>query len=170
MRIRLTSVAVCTALAAVALLAGLELRTPSIAAPAATPAPPPDTAALRAQYEKWRTDFKTWGKFAPVGQETSGTTRLITPEKVAAAQKLVKTGIVVSLAHAEPQVVAADVNAAGLFHRTTNQITDGGTTDNYSVSYHGQTIAHIDSWCHFFENGMMYNGVPVKGNLDPEHG
>jgi len=49
-------------------------------------------------------------------------------------------------------------------------ITDGGTTDNYQVSYHGQTVAHIDTWCHFFENGMMYNGVPVKDNITNEKG
>ena len=79
-------------------------------------------------------------------------------------------GIVVSLAHAEPQEAAADVAPAGVFHRTTNAITDGGTTDNYQVSYHGQTVAHIDTWCHFFENGQMYNGVPVQGNLNAEKG
>jgi hypothetical protein len=131
---------------------------------------PADTAALRAQYEQWRKDFKTWGKFAPVGQETSGTSSLITPQKVQSAMKLVKSGIVVSLAHAEPQEVAADVGAGGIFHRVTNGITDGGTTDNYQVSFHGQTVAHIDSWCHFFENGQMYNGVPVKDNLSAEAG
>src|SRR6185437_5623750 len=54
MPIRLTSVAICTALSVAGLLAGLELRTPSVAAPAEqTKAPPPDTAVLRAQYEKW---------------------------------------------------------------------------------------------------------------------
>jgi kynurenine formamidase len=84
--------------------------------------------------------------------------------------KLVKNGIVVSLAHAEPQAVAADVAAAGIFHRVTNTITDGGTTDNYQVSYHGQTVAHIDTWCHFFENGEMYNGIPVKENVTNESG
>ena len=40
---------------------------------------PPDTAALRTQYEQWRTEFKTWGRWAPVGQESKGTTNLITP-------------------------------------------------------------------------------------------
>ncbi len=95
---------------------------------------------------------------------------MITPQKVQNALKLVKNGIVVSLAHAEPQVVAADVGAAGIFHRVTNGITEGGTTDNYQVSFHGQTVAHIDSWCHFFENGLMYNGVPVKDNLSAETG
>jgi len=76
----------------------------------------------------------------------------------------------VSLAPPVPQVAAADVNQNGLFRRTTNNITDGGTTDNYQVSYHGQTVAHMDTWCHFFENGLMYNGVPVKDNITPEAG
>src|ERR1700710_3047246 len=122
MRNNLTSMAICVGLG-VALIGGLALGLQASAATAGPPAPP-DTAALRAQYEKWRTEFKTWGKFAPIGQESKGTTALITPEKVAAALKLVKNGIVVSLAHAEPQTVEADVNAAGIFHRVTNQITD----------------------------------------------
>ena len=104
-----------------------------------------------------------------MGQESKGTTNLITPEKVASAMRLARDGIVVSLAHAEPQTVAANIGTPGIFHRVTNN-PDGGTTDNYQVSYHGQTIAHIDTWCHFFENGMMYNGVPVKDNLNSESG
>jgi kynurenine formamidase len=28
----------------------------------------------------------------------------------------------------------------------------------------------MDTWCHFFENGTMYNGVPVQGNVTPEAG
>jgi hypothetical protein len=158
MRARLVSIAMCGVVVA-ALVAGLELQTHSEAAPAAQPVSavaPPDTAALRAQYEKWRTEFKTWGKWAPVGQESKGTTSLITAEKVASAMKLIRNGIVVSLAHAVPHGPAADVNPNGVFKRTTNAITDGGTTDNYQVNYHGQTIAHIDTWCHFFENGQMY--------------
>jgi hypothetical protein len=55
----------------------------------------------------------------------------------------------------------------GLFHRTTLGITDGGTTDNYQISFHGQTVAHVDSWCHFFENGQMYAACRAE-NLNPE--
>jgi hypothetical protein len=143
MRKTLTAAALCTAVALAALTV-VVVHSPGHAAVAAPP-PPPGTQALRAQYERWRTEFKTWGKWAPVGQESAGTTNLITPEKVAAAMRLVKSGIVISLAHAEPQTVA-DVNESGIFHRVTNTITDGGTTDNYSVSYHGQTVAHIDTW------------------------
>src|SRR5437667_2031462 len=36
--------------------------------------------------------------------------------------------------------------------------------------YHGQTVAHIDTWCHFFVDGQMYNGTPVKDNITPETG
>jgi len=162
---RLHMIAICIGLS----LAALAAQAP---APQQAPAgpPPADTAMLRQQYEQWRKDFKTWGKWAPIGQESKGTTSLITPEKVQSAMKLVKSGIVVSLAHAEPQEVAADVGAAGLFHRTTLGITEGGTTDNYQISFHGQTVAHIDSGCHFFENGQMYNGVPVKDNVTNESG
>lgn len=168
---RLASLAGCVLLVVAGLFVGGPRATAQApAAPQATPPPPADTAALRAQYEQWRKDFKTWGKWAPEGQESKGTSALITAQKVQAALKLVKSGIAVSMAANEPQTVAADVGAAGLFRRTTNNITEGGTADNYQVSYHGLTVAHIDSWCHFFENGMMYNGVPVKGNLAPETG
>src|ERR1700686_1906959 len=173
MRNRPAAVAVGTGLVVVGLLGGMEMRARGQAGPAAqeaAPIAPMDTAVLRAQYEQWRTQFKTWGRWAPVGQESKGTTNLITPEKVASAMRLAKDGIVGSLAHTEPQAVAADVAAAAVFHRVTNGITDGGTTDNYQVSYHGQAVAHIDSWCHFFENGQMYNGVPVKDNLSAETG
>ncbi|HEY3157324.1 MAG TPA: cyclase family protein [Vicinamibacterales bacterium] len=170
---RLTAIAIFTGLMLAALAGGFSLAAQGQGAPAQAPPagpPPPDTAALRQQYEQWRKDFKTWGKWAPIGQESKGTTSLITPEKVQNAMKLVKSGIVVSLAHAEPTVVAADVGPNGLFKRTTLGITEGGTTDNYQVSFHGQTVAHIDTWCHFFENGQMYNGVPVMGNLSAETG
>jgi kynurenine formamidase len=56
-----------------------------------------------------------------------------------------------------------------VFKRTTNT-TDVGTTDNYAVSYHGQTVSHIYSWCHFLENGEMYNGLLAKDNISVEAG
>src|SRR4029078_13312840 len=95
-----------------------QARAPPAAETSAAAAPA-DTVALRAQYEQWRKDFKTWGKWAPVGQDSKGTSTLITPPKVQSALKLAKDGIVVSLAHAEPQTGAADVGAAGIFHRVT---------------------------------------------------
>jgi kynurenine formamidase len=132
------------------------------------PAAPSDTAAMRAGYDRWRTDYKTWKRWGD--DDSRGTSNLITPQKVLNAIRLVRRGVVISLAANEPQQVAADVGASGIFHRTTNAITDNVVTDTYSVSYHGLTVSHIDSWCHFFENGQMYNGVPVKDNVTSESG
>ena len=168
---RLKSIVVSITLVLVGIAAGFQLRAQgqTAAAPQApAPAAPADTPALRAQYEQWRKDFKTWGKWG--ADDNKGTSNLITPQKVLSAVRLVKSGIVVSLAPPVPQMAAADVNANGVFHRTTNAITDGGTTDTYQVSYHGLTVAHMDTWCHFVENGQMYNGVPVKDNVTPEAG
>src|SRR5215470_6185152 len=71
MQNRLASVAVCAGLAVAGLVGGIE-RAQAQPAPAPALTPPADTAALRAQYEKWRTEFKTWGRWAPVGQESKG--------------------------------------------------------------------------------------------------
>jgi kynurenine formamidase len=169
---RLKMAGLYVGLVLIGVVGGFQLRAQGQAgatsAQASAPPAPADTAAMRANYDRWKTEFKTWGKWGP--DDNKGTSNLITPEKVMSAMRLVKSGIVLSLAHAEPQQPAADVNPAGVFHRTTNAITDGGTTDNYQVSFHGQTVAHMDSWCHFFADGQMYNGVPVKDNITPEAG
>ncbi len=119
------STAVSTAVMMAGLAGGWQVARGQAPVPSQTRAAvaPADSAALRAQYEQWRKDFKTWGKWAPVGQDSKGTSTLITPQKVQSAMKLTRDGIVVSLAHAEPQAVAADVGAPGIFHRVTNNIT-----------------------------------------------
>ena len=98
---RLNAIAMSAGLLLVGVAGGFELALQGQAAPpaqTAAPAAPPDTAALRGQYEQWRKDFKTWGKWAPEGQDRKGTANLITPQKVASAMKRVKNGIVVSFA------------------------------------------------------------------------
>ena len=88
MRNRLVSVTACAGLVVAGLVLAVEMQAQGQPAPAApAPVAPADTAALRAQYEQWRTEFKTWGKWAPIGQESKGTTSLITPEKVAEAAR-----------------------------------------------------------------------------------
>ena len=104
---RLRSIALYSGLVLAGVAGGLHLQAQGQAgaAPqAAGAAAPADTAAMRANYERWRKEFKTWGKWGQ--DDNKGTSNLITPQKVLAATKLVKNGIVVSLAHAEPQTVA----------------------------------------------------------------
>ena len=121
-----------------------------------------------ADYLRWRAEFKNWGRWGPDDQ--LGASNLITAAKVQNAAKLVNAGIVVSLAHAVPQTVKADVGESGLFRRTTNRIGPTGTSDTYQVSYHGLTVAHIDALCHFFFEGQMYNGYSVADSITPEAG
>ena len=90
-----------------------------------------------AVYLHWRTQFKNWGRWGPDDQR--GTSNLITASKVLSAVKLVRSGIVVSLAHPVPQHVDAETPPSAVFHRVTNGISDTNTTDNYQVSYHGLT-------------------------------
>ena len=120
------------------------------------------------QYLKWKDQFKTWGRWGPDDQK--GMTNLITPAKVLSAMKLVRAGLVVSIAHPVPQQVDAEVPAGSVFHRVTNSISATGTTDNYQVSYHGLALSHMDSFCHIFADGKMYNGFPVADNITPEAG
>src|SRR2546427_11982100 len=97
MRNRLASVAVCAGLVVAGVVGGIEIRAQGQTAPAVqAPAPiaPPGTAALRAQYEQWRTEFKTWGRWGPLGQECRGPTTLIPPEKVGRAMRVAREGSV----------------------------------------------------------------------------
>src|SRR5687768_15627783 len=54
-----------------------------------------------ADYLRWRTELRNWGRWGPNDQK--GTANLITPQKVQSAARLVRSGIVVSLAGAVPQ-------------------------------------------------------------------
>jgi kynurenine formamidase len=121
-----------------------------------------------AEFLGWKDKLKTWGRWGADDQR--GMTNLITAQKVLSAVRLVKTGQVISLAHPVPQQEDAEVPASAVFHRTTNAITASGTTDNYQVSYHGLALSHMDSFCHIFTDGKMYNGIPVAGNITPETG
>src|SRR5216117_730259 len=95
-----------------------------------------------ADYQRWKMEFKNWGRWG--SDDERGTSNLITPSKVASVARLVKTGEVISLAHAVPQKAAADVPDGAVFHRTTLNIGPNATVDNYQVSYHGLSTSHMD--------------------------
>src|SRR5262245_25783490 len=73
-----------------------------------------------ADYQRWKQEFRNWGRWG--ADDDRGTTNLITPAKIVTVAKLVKTGQVISLAHAVPQKAAADVPEGAVFHRTTVNI------------------------------------------------
>lgn len=121
-----------------------------------------------ADYLRWRAEFKNWGRWGPDDQR--GASNLITASKVLSTVKLVRYGIVISLAHPVPQHADAETPDSAVFHRVTNGISATNTTDNYQVSYHGLTLSHMDAFCHFFFEGKMYNGYSVADNITPQTG
>jgi kynurenine formamidase len=124
--------------------------------------------ATPADYARWRSELKNWGRWG--ANDTLGASNLITPARIQSAARLVKSGIVVSLAHPVPQKQEADVPAGSVFHRTSNLVSDTITVDTYQVSYHGLAVAHMDAFCHFVFDGQMYNGYPSKENISAEAG
>ena len=128
----------------------------------------PSSSVTPADYLKWRNQFKNWGRWGANDQR--GASNLITTEKSLSAIRLVKNGVVISLAHAVPQKVDSEVPDRSVFHRVTENIGAFNTIDRYEVSYHGLATAHMDAFCHFFLEGKIYNGYPVADNITPQTG
>ena len=84
---RLKFAGLCIGLLLFGVVCGFQLRGQGQAgaAPGASvPPAPADTAAMRANYERWRTEFKTWGKWDT--DDNKGTSNLITPQKIMSAR------------------------------------------------------------------------------------
>jgi len=117
-------------------------------------ADPPKTTA--ADITKWMTELSNWGRWGKTDQ--IGTLNLITPEKRKAAMKLARDGVSVSLAHTLDKEQFPD-NPRPLGQQMTIDNT-GHAMDLYTIWYHGSTITHVDSLCHYSFEGKIYNGYP----------
>jgi kynurenine formamidase len=103
-------------------------------------------------------ELSNWGRWGE--EDQLGALNLITPQKRLEAARLVKEGISVSLAH-KVETQAAPDNPMPFVHKMiVNGRDDEGewAMDNFSVAYHGFAHTHMDSLCHMFYNGKMYNG------------
>lgn len=110
--------------------------------------------------ERWMTELSNWGRWGK--QDQLGALNLITPAKRKQAAALVKEGVPVSLAHdaLREQDRAID-NGSPFGHVMTHtglKPLGDFCLDTYSVSYHGYAHTHMDSICHMFYKGKMYNG------------
>jgi kynurenine formamidase len=116
----------------------------------------------QADIERMMEELSNWGRWGTDDQ--LGAANLITPEKRLEAIATVTEGISVSLEHILLTEEAPDVPSP--FQRRVLQVPDattepafrGGVSDNYSISYHGYSHSHVDSLCHVFYKGKMYNG------------
>lgn len=120
----------------------------------------PDVRALGAQ-------VSNWGRWGP--DDERGTTNLITPAKVAAAARLVRTGAVfdlgIPLDENGPQPGGFRTNPVRLMSETgQEQDLPGGITwaDDY-VFMPLQAGSQYDGLAHVHYDGKLYNGHPSSG-------
>jgi kynurenine formamidase len=108
--------------------------------------------------------------FAEVSTWTSrdGSLRHLTPERVVAATRLVRTGVTVSLG-APLDTEDGPANPQPAEHRMTQMPADdigSGTVrfakDYIGVDFHNDGHSHIDALSHVLYDNMLYGGLPAE--------
>jgi kynurenine formamidase len=121
----------------------------------------PSHNVTAAMIDQWMTELSNWGRWGK--QDQMGAVNLITPAKRKQAAALVKDGVSVSMAHNTLSDKTAD-NDSPFVHTMTSTgksaLEGSYSMDLISVSYHGWAHTHMDSLCHMFYKGKMYNGYP----------
>lgn len=120
--------------------------------------------ATRADFDRLMTELSNWGRWGKDDQ--MGAVNLITAEKRKQALRVVKDGASFSMARNAEFEKAVDNNAPIERKMTRTGVVDakkgppetGGSGDTFFVNYHGYVHTHMDSLCHFFYKGKMYNG------------
>jgi kynurenine formamidase len=127
-----------------------------------TPPAPVTLNEFDAIYEK----VKNWGRWG--SDDERGTLNYLTPDKVVAAAKLVKSGRQVSMAipigtAAVPDNPNPAVHLMSLLHDIP--ITESGLTFGMcwlGMGSHGDAFTHVDALNHVGYKGKLYNGKPVS--------
>ena len=107
-----------------------------------------------------------WGRWAE--GEQRGALHYLTPERVAAAAGLVRTGITVTLSLPLATDPAPGNPAPAEHHMTMLGDRDIGSgslrfaKDYVGVDYHNDGHSHIDAFCHVAYQGSLYNGHPAE--------
>ncbi|XCM83879.1 cyclase family protein [Kitasatospora sp. HUAS MG31] len=112
-----------------------------------------DAAAFRALYRRLRRD-------RPGGALTE-----LTPERVAAAAREVRSGLRISLA-APVETAPGPDNPDPAQHRMTGalagEVPDEGldfARDRFAMNIHGDADSHLDALCHVVYDGTLYGGT-----------
>ena len=111
-----------------------------------------------------------WGRWGD--DDELGTLNYLTPDLRTAAAGLVRDGVSVSCARVIPtHVLEEDFHAPPLhFMISSGEGFAGKATapdslqtasDFLGIAFHGFAVTHVDSLCHVFRDGHMYNGKPA---------
>jgi kynurenine formamidase len=124
---------------------------------------PPDEAEVLRYFES----CNNWGRWGP--DDDLGTLNFITEERRRHAASLVREGRAVSCARLIPTKQIEEDFGSPPLHFMTNS-GDGWDNvptppdtiqtagDFIGLAFHGFSVTHVDSLCHVFRDGRMYNG------------
>jgi kynurenine formamidase len=117
-------------------------------------------------FDQWMKELSNWGRWGK--QDEMGAVNLITPAKRKQAAALVKEGVSYSLSRDAEKEKAVD-NPVPFEHKMLRTgINNPGTSsgDSFTIAHHGYAHTHMDSLCHFFYKGKMYNGFAQETVTD----
>jgi kynurenine formamidase len=106
-----------------------------------------------------------WGRWDDDGRR--GALNNLTPDRIAAAARLVRSGRTVTLSQPLRTEAEIDVPEPADHHMTMLTDVDIGsgslrfTKDYVGVDYHNEGRSHIDAFCHVAFDGSLFNGKPA---------
>jgi kynurenine formamidase len=108
---------------------------------------------------------KNWGRWGP--DDELGTLNYLTPERSAAATRLVQSGRTVSLGLPINRVAGPDNPHPAVHYMSELHSPDGigpvrFSKDFLGVEMHGNSHSHLDALCHTSYRGLLYNGRPAS--------
>jgi kynurenine formamidase len=123
-----------------------------------------DTWVSAAEFGAIFDEVCTWGRWG--ADDDRGALHNLTPEGIAAAAGLVRTGVTVSLSQPLKTEARVDVPEPADHHMTmlTDEDIGSGTVrfakDYVGLDYHNPGHSHIDALCHAAYEGSIYGGTP----------
>jgi kynurenine formamidase len=128
-----------------------------------------DPSVTTSEFSSLFDELSNWGRWG--ADDERGALHLLTPERLAAATRLVREGVGVSLSLPLNTHVAVD-NPVPADHHMTLLADDAATSepvhfmkDYVGLDYHNDGHTHVDALCHVGYDGSLYNGRP-EGAVD----
>ena len=117
-----------------------------------------------AEFDALFHEVSNWDRWG--AQSARGTLNYLTPDRVVAAARLVRTGISVSLSLPMDSDTSLD-NPVPAQHRMTQLADDESKAEQFikdfvGADYHNDGHSHLDALCHVSYLGKLFAGVPAS--------
>ena len=122
------------------------------------------------EFRKLFDAVSNWGRWDDAGQQ--GALSYLTPARTAAAARLVRSGVTVTLGRPLQTEARIDVPEPADHHMTMLPDVDIGSgsvrfaKDYVGVDYHNDGHTHIDAFCHVAFDGFFFDRIPAGSATD----